>query len=140
MNLLFALFVAVQLAVLFGGDGYVRATAALTYAEYARSGFAQLVAVAALTLAVAALAFWVSDPDRRIAAHNVERFERTGRIDTRYLGRLSADAVPVLARLPARLRDEALGEQRRRLARGADGLAGANLARAKARDRLAALP
>ena len=172
LNALFALFVAVQVAVLFGGDDYVRDSAGLTYAEYARSGFAQLVVVGALTLAVvagalrwarvenvrqarilrgllcalcgltlvvlasalhrlglyeqaygytrprlavhalllfggalfalvivalagdrrgwlaratvllaagAALAFWLSDPDRRIAAHNVERYEATGR-------------------------------------------------------------
>ncbi len=32
LNVLFALFVAVQVAVLFGGDGYVRDSAGLTYA------------------------------------------------------------------------------------------------------------
>jgi hypothetical protein len=172
LNVLFALFVAVQLAVLFGGDAYVRDSAGLTYAQYARSGFAQLVVAALLTLgvvagalrwgrtertrdgvilrallgtlcvltlvvlasalhrlglyeeaygftrlrlavhglllfggalfvlvlgalasgrrewlaqatvvlgALAALAFWVGDPDRRIATHNVERYEATGR-------------------------------------------------------------
>jgi hypothetical protein len=234
MNLLFALFVAVQVAVLFGGDGYVRDTAGLTYAEYARSGFAQLVVVAVLTLAVvgaalrwarterardtrllrallaalclltlvvlasalhrlglyerafgftrtrlavhalllfggglfvlvlaalasgrrewlaratvllgalAALAFWVSDPDRRIAAHNVERFEASGSIDVDELADLSADAVPALARLPEPLRTRALTWQRARLAgSGGDGLAGANLARSRARDAIAALP
>ena len=36
------------------------------------------------------LAFAVSDPDRRIADHNVDRFERTGRIDTTVLVTLSA--------------------------------------------------
>ena len=231
LNALFAAFVAVQLAVLFGGDGYVRDSAGLTYAEYARSGFAQLVVVAALTLAVvggalrwartedvrqarmlrallaalcvltlvvlasalhrlglyedafgftrmrlavhalllfggalfvlvivalacdrrgwlaqatvllgalAALAFWVSDPDRRIAAHNVERYEATGRIDTNYLALLSADAVPALLRLPAPLRERALSVQRARLAGAPDGVAGANVARARARDALGA--
>lgn len=231
LNGLFALFVAVQLAVLFGGDEYVRESAGLTYAEYARSGFAQLVLVAALTLVVVAaalrwarterprderllrallaalcvltlvvlasalhrlgiyeaaygftrlrlaahalllfggalfalvvvalasgrrdwlaratlllaafgaLAFWAADPDRRIAAHNVERWEKTGRIDTAYLSLLSADAVAPLLRLPPRLRERALGEQRARLAGAPDGLAGANRARARARDALAA--
>jgi Domain of unknown function (DUF4173) len=231
LNALFALFVAVQLAVFFGGDAYVRATADLTYAQYARSGFAQLVVVAALTLAVvasalrwartersrdtailrallgalclltlvvlasalhrlalyeeaygftrlrigvhalllfggalfvlviaalasdrrdwlaratavlaalAALAFWVGDPDRRIAAHNVERYESTGRIDLDYLSHLSADAVPALLRLPPGLRRQALARQRDRLAGDPDGLAGANRARARARDALAA--
>jgi hypothetical protein len=233
LNALFALFVAVQLAVLFGGDGYVRDSAGLTYAEYARSGFAQLVVVAALTLAVVAgalrwartagprqartlrallgvlcvltlvvlasalhrlglyeqaygftrtrlavhalllfggalfalvvvalasdrrgwlaqatvllaafagLAFWLGDPDRRIAAHNVARYEATGRIDTRYLAGLSADAVPALMRLPAPLRERAVARQRARLARAPDGVAGANVARSRARDALGLRP
>ena len=231
LNALFAVFVAVQLAVLFGGDAYVRDSAGLTYAQYAREGFAQLVVVAALTLAVvagalrwartenvrqacilrallgalclltlvvlasslhrlglyeqaygftrarlavhglllfggalfalvvaalaidrrgwlaqatvllaatAALLFWVSDPDRRIAAHNVERYELTGKIDTRYLADLSADAVPALMGLPAPLREQSVGPQRARLAAEADGLAGANLARSRARQLLGA--
>jgi len=230
LNALFALFVAVQLAVLFGGDAYVRDSAGLTYAQYARSGFAQLVVVAVLTLgvvasalrwarnerardgailrallgtlcvltlvvlasalhrlglyeeaygftrlrlavhalllfggalfvlvigalasdrrgwlaqamvvlaALAALAFWVGDPDRRIATHNVERYEATGKIDLDYMSDLSADAVPALLRLPPPLRERVLGRQRDRLA-GGDGLAAANLARARARDALAA--
>jgi Domain of unknown function (DUF4173) len=214
--------------VLFGGDGYFLKTAGVTYAEYAREGFAQLVVVSLLTLAVVAgalrwaragrdarllrsllaalcvlalvvlasalhrlnlyeqafgftrtrlavdafllfngalfvlviaalaagsrawlpratvalaaagaLAFWTSDPDRRIATHNVERFEKTGSIDVRYLSRLSADAVPALVRLPQPLRDRAVAPQRRRLAREGDGFAGANLARAAARRALA---
>ena len=49
---LFAAFVALQAATLFGGQRHVLDTAGLTYAEYARSGFAQLLAVAALTFAV----------------------------------------------------------------------------------------
>ena len=36
---LFAVFVAVQIAVLFGGHEHVLRTAGLTYAEYARQGF-----------------------------------------------------------------------------------------------------
>ena len=54
LNLLFAVFVAVQASVLFGKDTHVLNTAGLTYAEYAREGFAQLVVAAALTLAVVA--------------------------------------------------------------------------------------
>lgn len=231
LNALFALFVAVQLAVLFGGDAYVRETAGVTYAQYARAGFAQLVVVAALTLgivagalrwartdrarddallrgllgalcvltlvvlasalhrlglyeeaygftrlrlavhalllfggalfvlvvaalasgrrawlpratvvlgALAALAFWLGDPEGRIAAHNVERYESTGRIDLPYLAGLSADAVPALLRLPAPLRDEVLSRQRGRLAAAPDGLAATNRARARARDALTA--
>ena len=58
---LFAVFVALQLTALYGGHDYVLDTAGLTYAEYAREGFAQLLAAAALTLAViAAAARWGS--------------------------------------------------------------------------------
>ena len=149
---------------------HVLDTAGLTYAEYARSGFAQLLAVAALTFAVIAAArrwaparsalllaalcvltlvvlasalkrlgllrgdlrlhapaasprtprcstsarcsvgsscsargsprgaggrrpparcslFALADPDRRIAEHNLDRYERTGKIDVAYLRR-----------------------------------------------------
>jgi hypothetical protein len=54
LNLLFASFLIVQLTVLFGGQRYVLDTAGLSYAEYARQGFFQLVAVAVLTLIVVA--------------------------------------------------------------------------------------
>ncbi|HEU4348837.1 MAG TPA: DUF4173 domain-containing protein [Actinoplanes sp.] len=52
--LLFTLFVALQLAVLFGDSRYVLDTAGLTYAEYARSGFWELLVVTGLTLLVLA--------------------------------------------------------------------------------------
>lgn len=54
IDLLFAIFVMVQLGVLFGGHTRVLETAGLTYAEYAREGFFQLVVVAILTLGVIA--------------------------------------------------------------------------------------
>ena len=56
LNAVFLAFVAVQLTVLFGGADHVLSTAGLTYAEYARRGFWQLLVVTALTLAVLALA------------------------------------------------------------------------------------
>ncbi len=52
---LFATFVCVQVTALFGGDDYVLRTAGLTYAEYARRGFWQLLAVTVLTLGVIAV-------------------------------------------------------------------------------------
>ena len=52
LTILFAGFVAVQFTVLFGGQQHVLRTAGLNYAEYARSGFWQLVVVTLLTLAV----------------------------------------------------------------------------------------
>ena len=57
--LLFGGFVAVQFTVLFGGRRHVLQTAGLSYSQYARSGFWQLVAVTLLSLAlIAALARW----------------------------------------------------------------------------------
>ncbi|MFE6843054.1 DUF4173 domain-containing protein [Streptomyces sp. NPDC057686] len=56
LNLLFAGFNAVQLAVLFGGYDKVLDSTGLTYAEYARQGFWQLLWATLLTLAVIALA------------------------------------------------------------------------------------
>jgi hypothetical protein len=49
---LFATFVAAQLVALSEGGRHVLATAGLTYAEYARSGFFQLLTVAVITLGV----------------------------------------------------------------------------------------
>ncbi len=49
---LFAGFVGIQVTTLFAGHSHVLRTAGLTYAEYAHRGFGQLIAVAALTLAV----------------------------------------------------------------------------------------
>ncbi|WP_084517799.1 DUF4153 domain-containing protein [Microtetraspora niveoalba] len=56
LNLLFASFVAVQITVLFGGSRRVISTAGLTYAEYARSGFFELVTVSVFVLGVVAAA------------------------------------------------------------------------------------
>lgn len=50
VDLLFAMFVAIQLPHLFGGMARVQQVAGLTVAEYARGGFFQLVVVAALVL------------------------------------------------------------------------------------------
>ncbi|WP_434597512.1 DUF4153 domain-containing protein [Streptomyces sp. A5-4] len=55
LNLLFAAFIAVQLAVLFGGYEKVLSTG-LTYSEYARQGFWQLLWATVLTLGVIGLA------------------------------------------------------------------------------------
>lgn len=52
LNLLFAMFAFAQLYALSAGGRTVIQTAGLTYATYARSGFFQLLAVAAIALAV----------------------------------------------------------------------------------------
>ncbi|HEX2295820.1 MAG TPA: DUF4173 domain-containing protein [Actinomycetota bacterium] len=64
LDALFAAFVVVQLAVLFGGHDHVLETAGLTYAQYARAGFFQLVVIAALVLGVIALAVRIVPPGR----------------------------------------------------------------------------
>ena len=66
LNALFGSFVLVQMTVLFGGRDHVLETTGLTYAQYARQGFFQLVAVAVLTLLVIAGAGrWAEIQSRR---------------------------------------------------------------------------
>jgi len=50
LNLLFSLFVVIQVRYLFGGAAHVQTATGLTYAEYARRGFFELVAASALVL------------------------------------------------------------------------------------------
>jgi hypothetical protein len=52
LDLLFLAFVLVQARYLFGGSGLVESQAHLTYAQYARHGFFELVAVSVLVLPV----------------------------------------------------------------------------------------
>jgi hypothetical protein len=230
---LFAVFVAVQATVLFGDREYVMRTVGLTFAEYARRGFWQLLLVTLLTLAVmavavrkapragtgdrallrvllGALAFgalvvvasalwrmniyeqaygytrlrvlvsavelalggvfvlavaagvrlrfdWLPsavaevavltvlglaalDPDRFIAAHNVDRYAQTDKIDVHYLATLSADAAPELDRLPANLRRCALAKLAKDLADHPDGWRTYNASRARAAGIVAGQP
>lgn len=189
---LFFIFVIIQLAYLFGGSGQVVSTGH-TYAEYARQGFFELIAVAAISLLLIMtikkstkfrtlpqnLAFkWLSgiliaevmvimlsahirlnlyedaygfttlrlvshlfilwlacaftllvvhivrdknerqlafqlfistlcfyglvnliNPDAFIARQNINRFNKTGKLDVRYLSNLSEDAVPTVAKM-----------------------------------------
>jgi hypothetical protein len=50
VNVVFAAFVAVQIRYLFGGRGLVESRLHLTYAQYARHGFFELLAVSLLVL------------------------------------------------------------------------------------------
>lgn len=65
LSLLFAAFVVVQLRYLFGGDALVEVTPGLTYAEYARRGFFELVMASALMLPVLLIADWLLGRERR---------------------------------------------------------------------------
>lgn len=229
LNAVFAAFVAVQITVLFGGRQHVLDTAGLTYAEYARSGFFQLVLIAGLVLGVIASTvrfgdaraerdrmwmrwllgvlcvltlvvlvsalrrlglyeeaygftnlrffvhvtiFWLAalflvvmiagarwtggwlprtvvgvtaaglmvvnviNPEGFVASQNIERYERTGKIDIFYLGSLSPDATPALASLPAEVRACVLTDRFVE----EDPFWSFNLSRAQARSVLASLP
>lgn len=63
LDLLFLAFVLVQLRYLFGGASLVEERTHLTYAEYARHGFFELVTVAALVLPLLLLADWARRRD-----------------------------------------------------------------------------
>ncbi len=58
---LLAAFLGLQARALFGGSAYVLATTGLTYAEYARRGFFELVTVAAIVLVLLLLGDWILD-------------------------------------------------------------------------------
>ncbi|MEU7803046.1 DUF4153 domain-containing protein [Micromonospora arborensis] len=107
LDALFAAFVLVQLTVLFGGAGHVLRTAGLTYAEYARGGFWQLLAVSALTLLVIA-----------IAARRAPKATRADRLLVRaLLGTLAALSLVVVASALYRMQvyTDAYGATRLRL-------------------------
>ncbi|MFN8523942.1 MAG: DUF4173 domain-containing protein [Chloroflexota bacterium] len=73
LNALFLAFVLVQLRYLFGGASLVDSSPTLTYSEYARRGFFELVTVAALVLPMLLLADWLvaDDQNRRSAIFRV---------------------------------------------------------------------
>ncbi|GLX98382.1 DUF4153 domain-containing protein [Herbidospora sp. NBRC 101105] len=68
VNLLFAAFVGVQISVLFGGSRRVLETAGLTFAEYARSGFFELITVSVFVLCIVAFCSVMIKGDRWIMA------------------------------------------------------------------------
>ncbi|HEX4574876.1 MAG TPA: DUF4173 domain-containing protein [Gemmatimonadales bacterium] len=59
VNLLFAVFVVIQLRYFFGGVELVQRTTGMTYATYARHGFFELVSVSSLVLPLLLGADWV---------------------------------------------------------------------------------
>jgi hypothetical protein len=61
IDLLFMVFVLVQFRYLFGADTLVQITPDLTYAEYARRGFFELVAAVVLVVPVLLAADWLLD-------------------------------------------------------------------------------
>jgi hypothetical protein len=63
LSVLFIAFLTVQIRYLFGGSGLVEVTPGLSYAEYARRGFFELVAAAALVVPVLLVADWAAAQD-----------------------------------------------------------------------------
>ena len=59
LDLLFLAFVLIQIRYLFGGAMHIQASTGLTYAEYARRGFFELVTVATLALPFLLSAHWM---------------------------------------------------------------------------------
>lgn len=69
LNLLFLAFVIIQVRYFFGGAALVRVSAALTYAEYARRGFFELVWVVALVLPLLLAAHWLLRKENSVHEH-----------------------------------------------------------------------
>jgi len=67
LTVLFLAFIIVQARYLFGGEDLIRSTVGLTYAEYARRGFFELVAVAGLVLPLLMAAEWALNSEDRPA-------------------------------------------------------------------------
>lgn len=63
LNLLFLAFVLVQFSYFFGGIAVLERSSGLTYAVYARSGFFELVTVAALVLPLLLAGHWLLDTE-----------------------------------------------------------------------------
>ena len=59
-----------------------------------------------LSMIAFVVVFNILNPDVFIAQQNINRFDKTGKIDAQYLGSMSADAVPVILSVYDRLNDE----------------------------------
>ena len=97
-----------------------------------RRHFAEVVLLGS---AAALLALSLANPDRIIAARNIDRWRETGKLDVEYLGTLSADAAPAIADLPSPLPDVALSPLAERL-EPAEPWFSYNFSRARARTML----
>lgn len=73
MALMFLVFVAIQVRYLFGGAEFVQSVPGFGYAEYARSGFFELVAASGLAVPVLYAADVVVDRTSERAVQNIRR-------------------------------------------------------------------
>jgi len=65
INVIFLTFILVQFEYLFGGSAFVKETTGVTFAEYARRGFFELVAVAGLSMLLLLTADWALNKEKR---------------------------------------------------------------------------
>jgi hypothetical protein len=91
LNVLFGAFILVQLRTLIGGAEYVRATAGLTVAEYARRGFFELFWVTALVIPVVLVT--------RAVAHDARTVRLHSRLALPLIGLVGAMVASAFARL-----------------------------------------
>lgn len=110
MVLLFTLFVAVQAGSLFRGESFVLSHTGLTFAEYARGGFFQLVAASALALPVVYAAPWVAALAGAGAAAREARSLRA--LQATQLGLVALVAASALWRMSVYIRAYGLTEDR----------------------------
>lgn len=90
LNVLFLAFVAIQLRYFFGGAGRIEAVAGLTYAEYARRGFFELVWASALVVPVLLGGDWAV---RGAPAPGVRRFRIAAAVTLALMGVVITSAL-----------------------------------------------
>jgi hypothetical protein len=94
VTLLFLIFVALQARWLFGGEDVIRATVGLTYAEYARRGFFELITVAGLVIPLLMACDWaIGDDD----PETTRRFRMLAVTQLLLVGAILASAVARLS-------------------------------------------
>ncbi|MDF2631038.1 MAG: hypothetical protein K0R39_4869, partial [Symbiobacteriaceae bacterium] len=110
LNALFLTFVVIQFRYFFGGAALVEATTGLTFAEYARKGFFELVGVAALVLPLLLGLHWLQPPAEAEGGGSSRRLFRA------LAGALSAQLAVIMASAWQRMmlyqREYGLTEQR----------------------------
>ena len=90
LNLLFLAFVIVQFRYLFGGDALVQVTPNLTYAEYARRGFFELVFAVVLVVPILLAADWLLE---RVSRRDVTIFRGLAGVQIALVLAISASAL-----------------------------------------------
>lgn len=90
LSVIFLVFVGLQARYLFGGESVILETAGLTYAEYARGGFFELVTVSTLLLPVLLGTEWLLDKSNM---RNVMRFRTLSATLLMLIGLIMLSAV-----------------------------------------------